>query len=95
MVGHIWTKSYLESCFLKRNKILLSGQSFAQAGYNILNSLQRGCIQIETWGMVHYVLYAGADYNLTLSHSRLRSLGAVFLVPDWGMKPSTYSVGLL
>jgi hypothetical protein len=37
--GHIRTKSYLESCFLKRNKILLSGQSFAQAGYNILNTL--------------------------------------------------------
>ncbi len=34
----------------------------------------------------HGALCAGADYNLTLSHSRLRSPVAKFIVHDWGDK---------
>jgi hypothetical protein len=34
-----------------------------------INKQSKGCIQRETLGMIPY---AGTDYNLTLSHSRLR-----------------------
>jgi hypothetical protein len=38
--------------------------------FSFVYALSRGCIQIETWGMGPYAV---ADYNFTLSHSRLRS----------------------
>ncbi len=46
----------------------------------LFNSLCRGRIQREMWGIGPY---AGADYNLTLSLSRLRNPEPEFIVLYW------------
>ncbi len=54
---------------------IYGAQESIQPGWELIHkflktSTNTGCIQRETRGMRPY---AGADYNLTLSHSRLRS----------------------
>jgi hypothetical protein len=90
--GHSFRPRALSACqrlYSKRNFVPVRGciQSetlrLPEAVFKEKLCVASGCIQRETWGMGPC---AGVDYNLTLSHSRLRRQVAKFKVPYWGIK---------